>query len=936
MKTSIQLFIAFIFITAFKFSYANGECVIVIQGTRQQASEDFLRNSTDVLVQGMGNFPGPPNITVLRPKGEQSKLGNNPARSEQTYSNKAELLAAIEQALCSDKCKNVVIAFVGHGMGGEGIRDPPPDSLSGGMLIGNGTSNEDFLFAKEIAALIDKCQKSVKLIAAACYSESMIAGIKDKVRNKGLIGVGVSSSKWKEESFANGPSTAEMYYEFIKYFLEDYYIIINDPNVMEQLKKKAEELKKQNEAYNEKIKAENAAIQDSIKKCTAELEKLKKERDEVDSQIKETKKQIEDAKEAIDLLKKRAELEKQYAEAKGKEKSRIKKQLDDNAKKLKDLGVNKPTGGKLDKTLENIEKEIKALEVKIKDLEEQLKKLIDKWMELKNKVIDLEFKLEKLNNLKPLVPIPDHLPLMELVIHEAFKSAKVKTKSSHPQEPIAPNTGNIEVPSTPLTRIKIGDSHFRFYKAIDKKTGKCVVVGYRCNADGVPIGPIQSQDCNIDCSLVKFTYREGEQDKTVEAKKGTDGNYKFTVDGSEVAHSRFYSYNQHLILPGELLAELYYAVGFGTIEELHVSNAEVLSYQYRESNLEFLARSADSFFDVFIEFLPHDEMSIRINDAPLYLGSEARRFTLLNTDGTLPLGEAGLIFEHSGNIRGTLVSPQNDSPGILTGTLAEDGYRFNIAMPGNPLFSMYPVSWNPHLMGWQYAEQSGEVQADIQREREINSAELITLPDGSFAIAVRLQSTHLSESEIRNCSGIRVLNTSDSSRVVSFFDVFDPSDDILVPVDTTNNTSTGGIPILNYTLLPFCENTSFTVQTPPPYPPEFGSPYAVHGLILHEPPVTLKKEGIAAAPESAVFAAIHPNPFSQSARLNLTLSDASLVELKIYNASGQLVKINNSFIDSGFHQIEIKGNELGGPGIYYYTINTAGKFVSGKIVFSPH
>ncbi|MBK8699630.1 MAG: hypothetical protein IPN29_08810 [Saprospiraceae bacterium] len=279
----------FIFTIHCQIFYAQ-ECVIIIQGY-EDGNESFASNTADVVETAMSKLPGGAKVTRLAPsKTNKSKM------KPTLYKNKAELLKEFETALCKQECQNVILFFIGHGMGGDGINGAPKKNTDGGMWVDNTnkTQNSDFITAAEVAAIIDKCKKYVKLVDNHCYASAMTNGVLENLQNKNLLRIGLSSSKWNEKSYFSKPADASaQYYFFMVEFLKDYYKIIGDPNVMEQIKNKAEELKKQAEANNAENAAKRAEIQKQIDALNAELQKNKDSLKELEKEKKTNEEKLE-------------------------------------------------------------------------------------------------------------------------------------------------------------------------------------------------------------------------------------------------------------------------------------------------------------------------------------------------------------------------------------------------------------------------------------------------------------------------------------------------------------------------------------------------------------------------------------------------------------------------------------------------------------------
>ena len=78
----------------------------------------------------------------------------------------------------------------------------------------------------------------------------------------------------------------------------------------------------------------------------------------------------------------------------------------------------------------------------------------------------------------------------------------------------------------------------------------------------------------------------------------------------------------------------------------------------------------------------------------------------------------------------------------------------------------------------------------------------------------------------------------------------------------------------------------------------------------------------------------YPNPFNPVTNINyeLRMPSAELVNLSVYNSSGQLVKtLVNGKHKAGMYSVEFDGSNLN-SGIYFYKLSTAGKSVTNKMI----
>lgn len=921
MKNLNNFIIAFSLVLCLRVQLtAQGDCVIVIQGTRSDPKEAFFKNSADNFITAMGAMSPAPAITVLRPSGESSMLGTSPTRTESNYDSKADLKAKIRAALCKEECKDVIITLIGHGMGGDGIHKPPPNKDAGGMKIGAGNTENDYLLAADIAALIDSCKKSVKIIASECFAESMINGICKVILNKGLIGVAIGSSLWNEESIATGSSDANMTYEFLMNFLKNYYLIIGNPNTMADIIKAAEELKKKNDEYNKSVAEENKAREIKINDCEKMLADMKKQLADLKNKIDDTNAKIKNAEAAKKLLEERKELEKEYNAANNKDKKEIKKKLDTNKEDLKKLGVKNLPSGKLDKVLTGLDAEIAKLDQAITDLNAALVTLNADWMALNKKIIDKEFELDKIKSTPPKSPIPDHLPVNEIIIHEAFKSAKALTKSSHGVEPVPPkSTGPVEVPKTPPTDSKIGDNYFVYYKVIDKKTGKCVVVGYRRDKLGNPIGPIKSIECAIDCSKLKFSYNDNGTDKVVEATRQTDNSYKYTQDGQEVSYIPGYK-KLNLIKPGELLAEAYCQVHFNSIPDVLIPDWTTanINYDAEQSLLSFNMLHGTSTHQVFIQFMPHEDVMINIDMAEAYLHSLTRRYTLIDQNN-LSAGKLGLI-EQEGGIVGNFQECTNDLPVEVIGQLSEDLHRFMLnSMNTSNMFQASPLHDNPTLMVWSTQTNQGVLHPDLQNEPYLAQLNLTSIPQGPNILQWQYNIMHMTESELEQFS---------SSMIVAYdapnlFRVYNVPFNQNTWVDEHHLPSQPTV----YRIYPVMLNNVYCVPYDGILFDEFGMPSCITSQN-----VIIQNKRETATPRNEDIIMVMPNPFHEKTNIHIYNYSESPLELNLFELTGKLLKQFKFNSSIGWNSIPITKDDLNNPGMYIYELKLKDKLQRGKLI----
>jgi hypothetical protein len=76
----------------------------------------------------------------------------------------------------------------------------------------------------------------------------------------------------------------------------------------------------------------------------------------------------------------------------------------------------------------------------------------------------------------------------------------------------------------------------------------------------------------------------------------------------------------------------------------------------------------------------------------------------------------------------------------------------------------------------------------------------------------------------------------------------------------------------------------------------------------------------------------YPNPFNPTTSIKFDLTSNSVVKLNVYNYNGQLVKsLVNGQMNAGYHTVNFDASSLS-AGVYYYTMETAGKSMTQKMV----
>jgi hypothetical protein len=76
----------------------------------------------------------------------------------------------------------------------------------------------------------------------------------------------------------------------------------------------------------------------------------------------------------------------------------------------------------------------------------------------------------------------------------------------------------------------------------------------------------------------------------------------------------------------------------------------------------------------------------------------------------------------------------------------------------------------------------------------------------------------------------------------------------------------------------------------------------------------------------------YPNPFNPATTIKFDLASAGNVKLSVYNYNGQLVKsLVDGAMNAGHHSVNFDASSLS-AGVYYYTMETAGKTMTQKMV----
>lgn len=75
-----------------------------------------------------------------------------------------------------------------------------------------------------------------------------------------------------------------------------------------------------------------------------------------------------------------------------------------------------------------------------------------------------------------------------------------------------------------------------------------------------------------------------------------------------------------------------------------------------------------------------------------------------------------------------------------------------------------------------------------------------------------------------------------------------------------------------------------------------------------------------------------PNPFKNETAIGFNLPESSSVSLKIFDATGRVLKLIEGDFAKGYHEVNIKNNELSETGILYYQIETNNNTATKKMI----
>lgn len=72
-----------------------------------------------------------------------------------------------------------------------------------------------------------------------------------------------------------------------------------------------------------------------------------------------------------------------------------------------------------------------------------------------------------------------------------------------------------------------------------------------------------------------------------------------------------------------------------------------------------------------------------------------------------------------------------------------------------------------------------------------------------------------------------------------------------------------------------------------------------------------------------------PNPFSEETKIRFWLPQTEQVSITVHDITGRAVKQIGGLYEQGMNEILIRKAEIGGYGLYYYTLSTS-RFVDTK------
>ena len=76
----------------------------------------------------------------------------------------------------------------------------------------------------------------------------------------------------------------------------------------------------------------------------------------------------------------------------------------------------------------------------------------------------------------------------------------------------------------------------------------------------------------------------------------------------------------------------------------------------------------------------------------------------------------------------------------------------------------------------------------------------------------------------------------------------------------------------------------------------------------------------------------NPNPWTNFTKIDISLSQADNVEIKVYDVNGRLVLSSSKRMNAGLNSIEFDNSQIMGSGIFYYEISTSTRSERYKMI----
>lgn len=114
---------------------------------------------------------------------------------------------------------------------------------------------------------------------------------------------------------------------------------------------------------------------------------------------------------------------------------------------------------------------------------------------------------------------------------------------------------------------------------------------------------------------------------------------------------------------------------------------------------------------------------------------------------------------------------------------------------------------------------------------------------------------------------------------------------------------------------------------PPPPAPPVKSRSSENGDIAPPPPPPPPPSGI------ELYQNV-PNPFIKNTTIKFELDEAADVSFQIYNVEGRVIKDLSGHYKEGTHTLDIRSNDLGAHGVYYYTLKANGYEMTRRMVLT--